>query len=99
MRRYVAAIVADGEPPREHEPLADRIRAVERLMLGLRLDEPLALAALTEREGVESVADVVDLDALERLVAQGVLERSTAGIRLARSARLLGGGVTAELLA
>lgn len=97
--RYVAALSTGGDAPHELEDLDARTRAIERLMLGLRLDEPFALDALTALEGVDAVADVVDLDALERLVARGVVERSDAGIRLARSARLLGGGVTADLLA
>lgn len=88
--RYVAALAAGVDPPRELEPLDDTTRAVERLMLGLRLDEPLCL------DGLEHV---VDAEALERLVARGVVERTTGGIGLASHARLLGGGVTAELLA
>lgn len=88
--RYVAALAAGASPPREVERLDERTRAVERLMLGLRLDEPLPLTGLGE-----IVAD----GALARLVERGVVERDERGIRLARHARLLGGGVTAELLA
>ncbi len=90
VRRYVAALSAGDDPHREVEPLDERTRAVERLMLGLRLDEPLPL------DGIE---DVVDAEALERLVARDLVELSGAGIRLAPHARLLGGGLTAELLA
>ena len=59
-------------------------------MLGLRLDEPFALA------GAERV---VDPDALERLVAGGLVERVEGGVRLTGRGRLLGGAVTVELLA
>ncbi|HET8968364.1 MAG TPA: radical SAM family heme chaperone HemW, partial [Gaiellaceae bacterium] len=56
---YVGALIRGAAPPRELEPLDAETRQVERLMLGLRLDEPFALA------GAEQV---VDPDALERLV-------------------------------
>ena len=41
--RYVAALGAGEDPPREVERLDAETHAVERLMLGLRLDEPFAL--------------------------------------------------------
>jgi coproporphyrinogen III oxidase-like Fe-S oxidoreductase len=59
-------------------------------MLGLRLDEPVTL------DGLELV---VDREARARLVWQRLVERSESGIRLTPHGRLLGGGVTAELLA
>jgi oxygen-independent coproporphyrinogen-3 oxidase len=90
LRRYVRALAAGDEPPREVEPLDAATRAVELLMLGLRLDEPLRL------DGLEPV---VDGDALARLVEGRLVERSESGIRLTPRGRLLGGGVTAELLA
>jgi coproporphyrinogen III oxidase-like Fe-S oxidoreductase len=89
--RYVAALAAGGSPPRELESVDAETRAVEAVMLGLRLDEPLALD-----EGVERVIDAASLD---RLVEGGLVERVGAAIRLTRRGRLLGGGVTAALLA
>jgi hypothetical protein len=64
-------------------------------MLGLRLDEPLI---------VTDLGDVVDETALLRLERLGLVERgsSTAGARqisLTPRGRVLGGGVTADLLA
>ena len=44
-------------PPRELEPIDRETHMRELLLLGLRLDEPVALA---------DVADAVDRDALER---------------------------------
>ena len=87
---YVGALTRGEAPPRELEPLDAETREVERLMLGLRLDEPFALA------GAERV---VDPDALERLVAGGLVERVEGGVRLTGRGRLLGGAVTVELLA
>ena len=60
-------------------------------MLGLRLDEPLAL------DGDEVV---LDRDALARLERLGLCERLPGGaLALTERGRFLGGGVTAELLA
>ena len=62
LARYVAALARGERPPRELEELPAEVRATERVMLGLRLDEPLPLAGL-ER--------VVDADELERLAGLG----------------------------
>ena len=82
-------------PPREVEPLSLDVRRRERVMLGLRLDEPLSLAEL---------APVVDLAALGRLQRLGLVQREvdrlgTQTLTLTARGRRLGGGVTADLLA
>ena len=92
--RYLAALAAGRRPEREVEELDRRTRQTERVLLGLRLDEPLALAGLD---------DAVDTDGLERVERLGLAVRgATAAPRRSRSTprgRLLGGGVTAELVA
>jgi putative oxygen-independent coproporphyrinogen III oxidase len=93
--RYLSALAVGETPPRELEVLDAETKSRERLMLGLRLDEPLALG---------SVADAVDRDAAERLVAGGLVEFAADGggsatVTLTRRGRFLGGGVTVELLA
>jgi oxygen-independent coproporphyrinogen-3 oxidase len=90
--RYLAALRADERPEREIEELPAPVRRSERLLLGLRLDEPLSLAGLD---------DAVDAGALERLERLGLVARSGDGEELALTerGRFLGGGVTAELLA
>jgi putative oxygen-independent coproporphyrinogen III oxidase len=92
LRGYVGPLLAGGRPPREVEPLDPEMRERERLLLGLRLDEPLALA------GVEAV---LDRAAVERLEGGGLVELTANGfgeeLRLTRRGRFLGGGVTAEL--
>jgi oxygen-independent coproporphyrinogen III oxidase len=87
--RYLAALAEGQVPPRELEPLADEVRSRERLMLGLRLDEPVALAG---------VAGALDGDGLARMEQLGLAERREGGIALTRRGRFLGGGVTAELV-
>ena len=89
---YLSTLSA-GEPPRrEVEFLDAQTQACERLMLGLRLDEPLCVA---------DVAKSLDPGALARLAAGGLVELSSNGsgdhLRLTRRGRFLGGAVTAEL--
>ena len=89
---YVAALAAGEAPRREVELLDEGTRARERLMLGLRLDDPVRIA---------DVDGSVDVDALRRLAAAGLVELTSncAGdeLRLTKRGRFLGGGVTAEL--
>jgi putative oxygen-independent coproporphyrinogen III oxidase len=87
---YLGALAAGRQPPRELEELDEHTRAVERLMLGLRLDEPLPL---------DEFAEVLDLDALARLEELGLVARENGSLGLTRRGRFLGGGVTAELIA
>lgn len=99
---YVAAARAGEAPYREVEPLDDATRAVERLMLGLRLDAPLDVADAW-------AAGAIDEDGLARMLRQGLVEAGEIPgeggapgrptLRLTRRGRFVGGGVTAELLA
>ena len=90
---YLAALASGERPPREIEALPDPVRSSERVLLGLRLDEPLALAGLE---------DAVDANALARLRRLGLVEPEREGdpgaVTLTRRGRFLGGGVTVELL-
>ena len=94
---YLGALSEGRRPLRELEPLADSVQREERVMLGLRLDEPLPAAI---------VAAAVDPEALERLRRLGLAEvRPLEGeepggaLTLTHNGRLLGDAVTADLLA
>ena len=87
---YLAALSRVAAPPRELEPLAGDVQQRERVLLGLRLDEPLPL------RGVRAAIDPHAADRLERL---GLLRRDEESIGLTTRGRFLGGGVTADLLA
>jgi oxygen-independent coproporphyrinogen-3 oxidase len=87
---YLEALSDGRAPERELEELDDGTRGRERVMLGLRLDEPLAL------NGEEGLLDPA---ALARLAELGLVEHREDELALTRRGRLLGGGVTAELLA
>ena len=88
--RYVAALARGERPPREPEELTLAVRQTERLMLGLRLDEPLPL------EGLEGLVDDREV---ERLAGLGLVVRQGGALALTGRGRFLGGGVTARLLA
>jgi oxygen-independent coproporphyrinogen-3 oxidase len=94
LSRYIAALATGAEPQREVEAIDAPTHMRELLLLGLRLDEPVA---------VVDVADALDREALDRLTDLGLVERAENGrgeeLRLTRRGRFLGGGVTAELMA
>ena len=64
---YLEALERGERPPREIELLDDETRARERLMLGLRLDEPLDLDTSLER--------ALDAAALDRLTRRRACRR------------------------
>jgi putative oxygen-independent coproporphyrinogen III oxidase len=92
---YLAALARGEAPPRELEPLPPSVRRRERVLLGLRLDEPLVL------RGLESAVDLAALGRLEELGLAAWTRGGDAGetVALTTRGRFLGGGVTAELLA
>ena len=94
---YLSALHEGRRPLRELEPLADSVQREERVMLGLRLDEPLPVAP---------VAASLDTDALARLERLGLAridrfepDHPGAAVTLTHRGRLLGDAVTADLLA
>jgi oxygen-independent coproporphyrinogen III oxidase len=87
---YINALARGEVPPREVEPLTDDVRRRERVMLGLRLDEPLVIAEL---------GDALDRGAVARLERLGLVRRDGRTLSLSARGRFLGGGVTADLLA
>jgi oxygen-independent coproporphyrinogen III oxidase len=87
--RYLAALAGGRAPERELEELDAGVKQRERLLLGLRLDEPLPLAAIEQ---------ALDADGLARVTGLGLAERTAAGLRLTERGRYLGGAVTVELM-
>jgi putative oxygen-independent coproporphyrinogen III oxidase len=92
---YVDALARGEAPAREIELLDARVRADERVMLGLRLDTGLPFA---------DAGESLDHAALGRLEQLGLAARRVNGdgpgtLVLTPRGRRLGGAVTAELLA
>ena len=89
---YLESLERGAVPEREIESLSTDVLRRERVMLGLRLDEPLVLGDL---------ARVVDDRAVSRLELLGLVQSDTdrQTLTLTRRGRFLGGGVTADLLA
>jgi oxygen-independent coproporphyrinogen-3 oxidase len=94
LARYLSALEHGSRPRRDIERVDAAVRRRERVMLGLRLDEPLLLA------GLEAALDPVALDRMERLgLAEVAGVDGERALALTPRGRFLGGGVTAELLA
>jgi oxygen-independent coproporphyrinogen-3 oxidase len=87
---YVGALREGDRPAREVEELGPATKARERLMLGLRLDRPLAWA---------DVREAVEPEGLARMERLGLAERRNGSLALTERGRYLGGAVTAELMA
>jgi oxygen-independent coproporphyrinogen-3 oxidase len=87
--RYLEALAAGNAPERELEDVGGDVKARERVMLGLRLDEPLPLAGL--RHALDSAG-------LARVESLGLAEQSAETLALTERGRYLGGAVTAALL-
>jgi oxygen-independent coproporphyrinogen-3 oxidase len=90
LARYLAALAGGRRPPREVEPLVPAVQRRERLLLGLRLDEPVPLT------GVDGA---VDPSALVRMQRLGLAEQRDGGLVLTKRGRFLGSGVTVALMA
>ncbi len=88
--RYLEALATGRLPEREVEPLGPDVQARERVILGLRLDEPLPLA------GLRTALDSAGLARAERL---GLAVEEGETLALTRHGRFLGGAVTADILA
>jgi oxygen-independent coproporphyrinogen-3 oxidase len=80
----------EGHYDREIELLDDETRARERVMLGLRLDEPLAVGGLRS---------ALDAEGLARAEHLGLAVETGGTLALTPRGRFLGGAVTAEILA
>jgi oxygen-independent coproporphyrinogen-3 oxidase len=90
LRRYLEALEQGLRPPRELEELPPEVRETERVMLGLRLDEPVRVHAADR---------LIDREGLERLERLGLATRRGETVALTRRGRFLGDAVTATLLA
>ncbi len=87
---FIDALEQCEQPPRSVEQLSAAERARERLMLGLRLDEPLAIADLH---------DAIDPDGLARMTSLGLIEAAGDTLALTYRGRLLANDVVSSVIA
>ena len=95
LHAYLHALAAGERPHRDVEELDAATRRAERVMLGLRLDEPLVV------DGLERALDAGGVARVERLglATRARADDGAATLALTARGRLLGGGVTADVLA
>jgi oxygen-independent coproporphyrinogen-3 oxidase len=76
---WIEAVARNGHGIEQEEPLTPRERAVEAMLMGLRLAEGIDLDRIATL-GERPIDDLADGPAIERLAAQGLLKQD--GTRL-----------------
>jgi len=89
LRHYLQAVEAGQPAPSDVEELTAGERAQERVMLGLRLDRPLAVNGLTEH---------IDPDEVDRLERAGLLSKGDGTLVLSERGRFVANSVIATIL-
>jgi oxygen-independent coproporphyrinogen-3 oxidase len=77
---WIEAVARNGHGIEQEEPLTPRERAVEAMLMGLRLAEGIDLDRIATL-GERSIDELADRQAIERLAAQGLLEQDGTGLR------------------
>jgi oxygen-independent coproporphyrinogen-3 oxidase len=95
---WLSQVEAQGHATEERLALSVPERLEEMLMMGLRLGEGVALAAIAEETGTE-LADGLDAGALARLIDGGFLILDAERLRTTAAGRLRLDAVLGELLA
>ena len=93
---WLAGMNSAGHGMDSETPLTVAERTTEALVMGLRLAEGLDAARFGARSGT-ALADAVKPDAVARLVKQGLLDSSPAGIRLTPAGWPLANAVLAQI--
>ncbi len=94
---WLAAMAANGHGLAEERPLALGEQASEALLMGLRLDEGIDLAALSSRFGLSATA-LIEQAKADFYVQQGLLWRQGARIGVTPAGMPLLDGLLAELV-
>lgn len=77
---WIDAVARNGNGIEREDPLASQERAIEAMLMGLRLAEGIDLDRISAL-GERAVDQLTDRPAIDRLVAQGLLERDGASLR------------------
>ena len=92
---WLAAVARNGHGLQLEDPLAPRTRAVEALVMGLRLTEGIDLARIARRTGL---IDLVDPGAERRLADLGLLRRDGDRLMLTEAGAPLLDAILADLV-
>lgn len=77
---WIEAVARNGHGIEQEDALAPRERAIEAMLMGLRLAEGIDLDRISAL-GERPIDELADGPAIERLAAQGLLERDGARLR------------------
>jgi oxygen-independent coproporphyrinogen-3 oxidase len=95
---WLAAMGRNGHGLVEETPLSPRERAVEALLMGLRLTEGVDLDRISDRSGL-AADQLVDRRAAERLARQGLVASEGSRLRVTDAGMLLLDAILAEIVA
>lgn len=94
---YLAAVQRNRHGLRSETALKSSEQAVEAIMMGLRMQEGVEAADICDRFGLE-MAQILDMDAIQRLKSVGLLENQNR-LKTTPEGRLLLNSVIAEIVA
>ncbi|MDB5690619.1 MAG: oxygen-independent coproporphyrinogen oxidase [Sphingomonas bacterium] len=95
---WLAAVASSGHGMEPEEPLAPETRAMEALLMGLRLAEGVDLARIAAESGV-SVDRLVRADAVARLARMGLIEQTGTRLHVPERGMLLLDAILPEVVA
>ncbi len=97
-RAYAGRLAAGESPRQDGESLDAATRALERVLLEVRLRDGLPLASLDDLDRVEPPVDGTRRDRVDAVVADGLGERAGDRLVLTRQGRLLADAVVRTLV-
>ncbi|WP_417490239.1 radical SAM family heme chaperone HemW [Maricaulis sp.] len=92
-KAYIDAVAGAGSGLGATEQLSASDERAERILMGMRLDDGLDLEVLQRKTGL-----TIDIDALDRLGAQGLVEQRGARVRLLPAGRIFADRISGELV-
>ncbi len=94
---WLSAVARNGHGLVEESPLPGRERAVEALLMGLRLREGVELDRIAARSGI-AADELIDDKAAERLSQQGLVTLEGSRLRVTDAGMLLLDAILAEIV-
>jgi oxygen-independent coproporphyrinogen-3 oxidase len=95
---WIGAVARNGHGLVEETPLPARERAVEALLMGLRLRDGVDLSRIARRTGI-ALDQLIDRAAADRLSRQGLVVLDGPKLRVTDAGMLLLDAILAEVVA